>query len=80
MIDLALIFALVSLVIGSLAMVVALLSYIEIKAMQKSTHQIQYVYPDQQEGGFESLDKKTREKLEDESDLFDDETNFEEMP
>jgi hypothetical protein len=78
--ELAFIFSASALIIGSIAMIVALLSYVDVKAMQKSTHQIQYVYPNEGDSDqFENIDKKTRAKLEDESDLFDDETNFGEL-
>lgn len=72
-------------VFGVLALILSIYNLIEVKAMQKSTHNIQFVDPIKEdttkydEAGFEILDKKTREKLEDESDLFDDETNFKEM-
>ena len=53
---------------------------IELRAMQKSTHSLQYVdMPEptgvkQDESGFETLTDKQREEIADEDDLFGDET------
>jgi hypothetical protein len=47
--------AISALLIGSVALVLALLAFIEVKAMQRSTHSIEYVNPQSlmasQEGG-----------------------------
>ena len=77
--------ALTGLIFGVIGLVIGICAFIEVKALKRSTHTIQYIDPptgkdiDYDEEGFEILSKKTREKLEDESDLFDDETNFSEM-
>lgn len=77
--------AICGLVFGVIGLCIGIFALIEVKALMKSTHSVQYVDPFKdepqkyEEAGFEVLDKKTREKLEDESDLFDDETNFQEM-
>jgi hypothetical protein len=75
----------VACIFGILAFCLSAWAIIEVKAMQKSTHTFQPIHVaddgkiEIDEDGFEVLNKKTRQKLEDESDLFDDETNFGEM-
>lgn len=54
----------------------------ELRGVQKSTHQIQYVDPSEglddnmflDEDGFQELDDETRKKLDTDQDLFGDET------
>jgi len=73
--------AIVGFVFGIIGTLLSIISYIKVEALVRSTHTIQYVDPtvEKDEKGFEVIDKKTREKLEDESDLWDAEDNFEEM-
>jgi len=77
--------AICGMIFGTIGLVIALIALLEVKAMQKSTHTIQYVEPKADKGlkydddGFEILSKKTRAKLEDDGDIFDDETTFGEM-
>lgn len=69
--------AIASLMIGTAALLIACLAFIEIKSSMKSTHKIQWM-PAPTPGvkrdkeGFEELDDQTRMKLEQDDLYFDD--------
>ena len=71
----------VSIIISFLALCVSIVNYIDNKALQKSTHTLQYVDPQQMLGtetdeqGFEKVTDKVKEKFQiEEDDLFGDDT------
>lgn len=62
-----------ALIFSVLSFIVSCVLYIELKAMQKSTHNVQLVPAEKvktDEKGFEVLTNKVRGDLEDETDLF----------
>ena len=79
--SIALGFSVVALLITVLSWFAISYLIIELRAMQKSTHNIQYIDPfDRDEGtivdeeGFEELTPKEKKELSDDDDLFGDET------
>lgn len=77
-IDITMTILMLSLVFSVLALIFSINNYIECKAMQKSTHSIQYVdspFPGTitDEDGFESITEETKEKVRKTTeDLYDD--------